>query len=47
MADRELAQTFLGQANGLEQDILGRAADKVIERHWAALKAGVPVNAAS
>lgn len=39
MADRELAQTFLGQADGLERDILGRAADNVIERHWAALKA--------
>jgi hypothetical protein len=35
MADRELAQTFLGQAEGLEQDILGKAAEKIIERCWS------------
>lgn len=40
MADRELAKTFLGSADGLEQDILGRAADNVIARYWPALKAG-------
>ena len=39
MADRELAQTFLGRAEGLEQDVLGLAAEKVIQRCWADLKA--------
>ncbi|WP_214001070.1 hypothetical protein [Arsukibacterium sp.] len=34
MADRELAQTFLGRAEGLEQDVLGKAAEKVIARCW-------------
>ncbi len=34
MADRELAQTFLGRAEGLEQDVLGKAAEKIIERCW-------------
>ncbi|MDX1536843.1 hypothetical protein [Arsukibacterium sp.] len=34
MADRELAQTFLGRAEGLEQDVLGKAAEKVLERCW-------------
>ncbi|SNY52543.1 hypothetical protein SAMN06297280_2151 [Arsukibacterium tuosuense] len=34
MTDGELAQTFLGQIEGLEQDILGKAAEEVIERCW-------------
>ncbi|MDX1677220.1 hypothetical protein [Arsukibacterium sp.] len=35
MADRELAQTFLGRAEGLEQDVLGKAAEKAIARFHA------------
>ncbi len=34
MTDAELAQTFLGQVAGLEQDVLGKAAEAVIERSW-------------
>ncbi|WP_416307408.1 hypothetical protein [Neptunicella sp. SCSIO 80796] len=34
MADRELAQTFLGNSQGLNQDVLGIVAKKAIERFW-------------
>ena len=34
MTDGELAQTFLGQIAGLEQDVLGKAAEEAIARCW-------------
>mgnify|MGYP006204110039 CR=1 FL=1 len=34
LADRELAQTFLGHADALEQDVLGLVAEQAIDRCW-------------
>ncbi|SEH58233.1 hypothetical protein SAMN05660691_00311 [Rheinheimera pacifica] len=34
LADRELAQTFLGHADALEQDVLGLVATQAIKRCW-------------
>lgn len=34
LADREIAQNFLGSASGLNQDVLGIVAEEAIERHW-------------
>lgn len=36
LTDRELAQTFLGRADALEQDVLGLVAAQAIKRCWPA-----------
>ena len=42
LADRELAQTFLGHADALEQDVLGLVAEQAIDRCWQRSKKPAP-----
>jgi|GEM_PF-1398630 len=42
LADRELAQTFLGHADALEQDVLGLVAEQAIDRCWQRSKKTAP-----